>query len=74
MTFLVCWGIRTNTNKFVWGVQCISSDDEVGRKFYLYAPMVFSVNVLSLPLAFVLEKITLYQSNSKILPRKYLSK
>ena len=74
MTFLVCWGIRSEIEEFVWGVECIVSDDDVGRKFYLYTPMILSLHVLSLPMAFIIEKIILYQPNSKIIPKKYLMK
>ena len=74
MTFLVCWGIRSEIAEFVWGVECIVSDDEVGRKFYLYTPMILSLHVLSVPVAFIMEKIIFYHSNSKIIPKKYLIK
>ena len=74
LTFLVCWGVRLDTKEFVWGVKCILSNETVARKFYVFAPIVLCLHILSIPLALVVDKLALNSNNCKINPGKYKAK
>ena len=74
MIFLVCWGIRSNSNEFVWGIECILSDENVARKFHMLLPTISLLNVLLVPITFILQKASLYRNNPRINPRIYMTK
>ena len=74
MTFLVCWGVRSNDNEFVWGIECILSHENVARKFYMLLPTILLLNLLLVPIAFVLQKTTLYGNNPRMNPKIYMTK
>ena len=74
MTFLVCWGVRSNHNEFVWGIECILSHENVARKFYMLLPTISLLNLLLVPIAFVLQKASLYRNNPRINPNIYMTK
>ena len=74
MTFLVCWGVRSNNNEFVWGIECILSDENVARKFHMLLPTISLLHLLLVPITFVLQKTSLYRNNPRINPKMYMTK
>ena len=74
MTFLVCWGVRSNTNEFVWGIGCILSDENVARKFHIFLPTILLLNLFLVPITFILQKVDLYRNNPRIDPKIYMTK
>ena len=74
MTFLVCWGVRSNNNEFVWGIECLMSNENVAWKFQIGFPTILLLNLLSVPVAFILQKTSLYRNYPRINPKVYMTK